>query len=125
MVRIKSQPTQVLGSWSPWVFQQVLDPHLVPCPAIFQALWDWDEESGYVLTMQFLRAWEQMSSQVLCLSGCCCCYFFLLEKGILVPSHRGRSHCVYSRCCSAVRLPSAPCQNILVMQDCTGVETKA
>lgn len=48
----------------------------------FPGTWDWDGDSGYVLKMQFLRAWKQMSSQVLCLSG-----FFLLEKS--VPQGKG------------------------------------
>lgn len=84
----------------------------------FPGTWDWDGDSGYVLKMQFLRAWKQMSSQVLCLS-----VFFPIRKERSTGEGAVSSRCIYSRCCSAVSLTSALCQNLLVMQDCTGVET--
>lgn len=82
MVRIKSQPTQVSGSWSFWVFQQVLDPHLVPSPANFQA-----PGTGMGTLGMSWRCSSSEHGSKWALRCCACLFFFLLEKS--VPQGKG------------------------------------
>lgn len=57
------------------------------------------------------------------LSGVVLVWFFPIRKERSTGEGAVSSCCIYSRCCSAVSLTSALCQNLLVMQDCMGVET--